>query len=475
MTAVDQTAPGATGESGLLEAAATALRALLGERVSFAASDREHHGRGESYHASRPPAAVAYAQSTEEVARIVRICAEHRIPVIPYGGGTSLEGHVAALKGGVCIDLSRMVKIVALHAEDLDVTVEAGVTRHQLNAYLRDTGLFFPVDPGGESTLGGMAATRASGTNAVRYGTMRENVLSITAVMADGDIVRTSSRARKSSAGYDLTRLLVGSEGTLGIITELTVRLYGIPESISAAVCAFPLVDAAVATVVGVIQCGVPIARVELLDARTLQAVNLYSKLSLRETPTLFLEFHGAPAGTAEQMAQVQELAEANGAIDFEAAADADTRNRLWRSRHNVHYALQAMRPSARVWSTDVCVPISNLPRCIAETQADIDAASFFIAAVGHVGDGNFHLGLVIDPTDSAEMAEADALNDRLVRRAIALDGTCTGEHGVGSGKIRFMNLEHGTGIKVMRAIKSALDPLGILNPGKVLPQGDLI
>lgn len=447
-----------------------ALRAVLGERLSLSIAEREQHGRGESYHQTRPPDAVCYALSTEEVARIVAVCAQHRIAVVPFGGGTSLEGHVGALNGGVCIDLSRMTHVVAVHAEDLDATVQAGVTRHQLNEHLRDTGLFFPVDPGGESTLGGMAATRASGTNAVRYGTMRENVVSLTAVMADGQIVRTASRARKSSAGYDLTRLLVGSEGTLGVITELTVRLYGIPESIAAAVCPFPSVNEAVATVVGIIQCGIPIARVELLDPRTIEATNRYSALSLAVVPTLFLEFHGTPGGTAEQMGLVRELAEANGALSFGTASDADARNRLWRARHNVHYAIQAMRPNGRVWSTDVCVPISNLPRCIAETQTDIDSASFFISTLGHVGDGNFHLGLVIDPSNPDEMAEAEALNDRLVRRAIALEGTCTGEHGVGSGKIKFMELEHGSAVDVMRAVKAALDPAGILNPGKVLP-----
>ncbi len=451
-------------------AALDALAELLGDRLALGYAEREQHGRGESYHAASPPDAVCYPAGTEDVSRIVRVCAAHKVAIVPFGAGTSLEGHVGALNGGVCIDLGRMTRIVALHAEDLDVTVEAGVTRHQLNNHLRETGLFFPVDPGGESTLGGMAATRASGTNAVRYGTMRENVVSLTAVMADGTVIRTASRARKSSAGYDLTRLLVGSEGTLGIITELTVRLYGIPEAQTAAICAFPDAAAAVATVVAMVQCGIPVARVELLDPRTIQAVNRFSGLALAEAPTLFMEFHGSPAGTAEQMGLAEELGRHNGMLSFEAAADADTRNRLWRARHNVHYAIQAMRPNARVWSTDVCVPISNLPRCIADTQADIDAAPFFIATVGHVGDGNFHLGLVIDPDSPAELAEAEALNDRLVRRAIALDGTCTGEHGVGSGKIRFMALEHGAALGVMQAVKSALDPLGIMNPGKVLP-----
>ena len=456
--------------AGLPAPALEALQELLGARCATGLAEREQHGRGESYHATFPPDAVCYALTTEEVSRIVAICAAHRVAVVPFGGGTSLEGHVGALNGGVCIDLSRMTRIVAVHAEDLDATIEAGVTRHQLNEHLRDTGLFFPVDPGGESTLGGMAATRASGTNAVRYGTMRENVVSVTAVMADGQIVRTASRARKSSAGYDLTRLLVGSEGTLGIITELTIRLYGIPEAITAAVCPFPTVNDAVATVVGIIQCGIPIARVELLDPRTVHATNRYSGMSLAEKPTLFLEFHGTPNGTAEQMALTRDLAEANGVLSFETATDADARNQLWRARHAVHYAIQAMRPNGRVWSTDVCVPISNLPQCMAETQEDIEHASFFIATVGHVGDGNFHLGLCIDPSRPEEMEEAEILNNRLVRRAIALEGTCTGEHGVGTGKIKYMTLEHGSAIGVMHVIKAALDPLGILNPGKVLP-----
>ncbi|WP_288581925.1 FAD-linked oxidase C-terminal domain-containing protein [uncultured Methylobacterium sp.] len=455
---------------GLPDGLAQTLADLLGDRFTRGLPEREHHGRGESYHPTQPPDAVCYALTTDEVSAIVRACAGHRVPVIPFGGGTSLEGHVAALHGGVCLDLSRMTRIAAVRADDLDATVEAGVTRQQLNAHLRDTGLFFPVDPGGESTLGGMAATRASGTNAVRYGTMKDNVVSLTAVMADGTVIRTGSRARKSSAGYDLTRLLVGSEGTLGIVTELTVRLHGIPEAVAASVCAFPSVEAAVATVVEIVQCGVPIARVELLDPVTIAAVNRHSGTALTEAPTLFMEFHGTAAGTAEQMALVGALAEGNGALGFETAADADARARLWRARHDVHYAVQALRPNGRVWSTDVCVPIASLPRCLAETRADIAGASFPITTVGHVGDGNFHLGLIVDPSSEAELAEAAALNDRLVRRAIAMDGTCTGEHGIGSGKVKFMDLEHGAAIGVMRAIKQALDPLGILNPGKVLP-----
>lgn len=460
--ALDRGLPAELGES---------LKALLDRRFSVAAADREHHGRGESYHATRAPDAVCYVESTEEIAAIVRLCAAFRIPVIAFGAGTSLEGHVGAVHGGVCIDMSRMNAILAVRPEDLDVTVQAGVTRQQLNTHLRDAGLFFPIDPGGESTIGGMAATRASGTNAVRYGTMRENVISLTAVTADGEIVRTSRRARKSSAGYDLTRLLVGSEGTLAIITEVTLRLYGIPEAVSAAVCAFSTIDDAVSLVVAVIQCGIPVARVELLDTTTVQAVNRFSKLGLKEAPTLFFEFHGTEAGVREQAGTVKALGADFGALDFTAASDADSRNRLWKARHDTHYAVQSLRPNAKIWSTDVCVPISALAPCIHETQADIAGASFPISMVGHVGDGNFHLGLVIDPANERELTEAAAINDRLVRRALALDGTCTGEHGVGTGKIKFMRLEHGPAVEMMKKVKRALDPLNILNPGKVLPE----
>jgi D-lactate dehydrogenase (cytochrome) len=451
-------------------ALAGALRDLLGTRFSTAPADREHHGRGESYHAVQPPQAVCRALSTGEVSSIVKLCKLHRTPVIAFGAGTSLEGHVAARRGGVCIDLGGMTRIVAVRPEDLDCTVEAGVTRHQLNAHLRDTGLFFPVDPGAECTIGGMAATRASGTNAVRYGTMRENVISLTVVLADGDIIRTSSRARKSSAGYDLTRLFVGSEGTLGIITEVTIRLYGVPEAMASAVCSFGDMGSAVAAVTTIIQYGIPVARVEFLDGNAMRANNKYSGLSYREVPTLFFEFHGSEASVAEQAELVKEIVADNGGAEFQWASDPESRAQLWRARHNIHYAIMGMRPNGRVWSTDVCVPISALTRCMTETQPDLEAASFFIATVGHVGDGNFHLGLCIDPNSAEEMAEAEALNERLVRRAIALDGTCTGEHGIGYGKAKFMTLEHGDGVRVMRAIKQALDPDDILNPGKILP-----
>lgn len=452
-------------------ALSSGLTALLGGRFSTSLPDREQHGRGESYHTMMPPQAVCRVQSTEEVAAIVRLCAEHRVPIIPFGAGTSLEGHVTAPHGGICIDLGGMNRILTVRPEDLDVTIEPGVTRQQLNAFLRDQGLFFPVDPGAECTIGGMAATRASGTNAVRYGTMRENVISVTAVMADGTIVRTAGRARKSSAGYDLTRLLVGSEGTLGIITELTIRLYGIPEAVSAATCTFPDVASAVGTVVAAIQCGIPVARAEFLDGRTMKAINRHFKADFAETPTLFFEFHGTKAGVAEQAQQVEEIAKSLNGANFQWASGQEELNRLWHVRHNVHYAVQGMRPGARVWGTDVCVPLSQLTELMRSTHADTQDASFYVTMVGHVGDGNFHVGLIIDPDNPAEMAEATAINDRLVKRAIALEGTATGEHGVGTGKRKFMLLEHGSGIGIMRTIKQALDPLGILNPGKVLPE----
>ena len=452
---------------------ASALQALLGDRFSTRQADLEQHGRGESYHPLRPPQAVCRVLTTPEVSAIVRLCAEHRLPVIPFGAGTSLEGQVTAPEGGISLDLSGMKRIIAVRPADLDVTLEAGVTRQELNAHLRDQGLFFPVDPGAACTLGGMAATRASGTNAVRYGTMRENVIALTAVMADGTIVRTAGRARKSSAGYDLTRLLVGSEGTLGVITELTLRLYGIPEAVSAATCIFPDVASAVGSVASIIQCGIPVARAEFLDSRTMLAINRHFKADFAEAPTLFFEFHGSVAGVAEQARLVQEITSDHGGAHFQWASGQEELNRLWHVRHNVHYAVQGMRPGAHVWSTDVCVPLSQLTELVRITHGDVQGASFFISTLGHVGDGNFHLGLIIDPENPAELAEAAAINDRLVRRAIALEGTSTGEHGVGTGKRKFMMLEHGTGIPVMRAIKQALDPLGILNPGKVLPDND--
>ncbi|MFN4088607.1 MAG: FAD-binding oxidoreductase [Alphaproteobacteria bacterium] len=455
---------------GLPESLLSALRADFADRVTTNATVRERHGKDESFHAPHAPDAVVFVRSTEEVRRVVAACRAHGTPIIPYGTGTSLEGHVAALRGGVCVDLSQMNAILRVGAADLDVTVQAGVTRKRLNEHLRDTGLFFPIDPGADASIGGMAATRASGTNAVRYGTMRENVLGLTAVMADGSVIRTGGRARKSSAGYDLTRLLVGSEGTLGIITEVTLKLYGIPEAISAAVCAFPDMGAAVDTVIAVTQCGIPVARMELLDERQMAACNAYSKLDYAVAPTIFFEFHGTPRGTEEQAEMVKAIAADHGAPDFRWSSSPEERNRLWQARHDAFYAAIALRPGAQGWPTDVCVPISRLAECILETQADTRDAPFPVPLVGHVGDGNFHLVYVIDPNDADEMRIAGEINDRMVRRALAMGGTCTGEHGVGCGKIGYLEREHGAeAMAVMRAIKRALDPQGLLNPGKVV------
>src|SRR5487761_1142825 len=441
------------------------LKARFGARVSTAAAVREQHGRDESYHRPAPPDAVVFAQSTEEVSEIVRACAAARVPVIAFGTGTSLEGRVAALQGGVCIDLSQMIRVLRVSAADLDCTVEAGVTRKQLNQHLRDTGLFFPIDPGADASLGGMAATRASGTNAVRYGTMRENVLSLTAVLADGRIIRTAHRARRSAAGYDLTRLFVGSEGTLGVLTEISLRLYPIPEAIRSAVCAFPSIEAAVATVVATIQAGVPVARIELLDAVQMDAVNRYSKLDYAVAPTLFFEFHGSTAGVAEQVETVAALAAESGGSAFRWAESTEARNKLWQARHDAYFAALALRPGSVGWATDVCVPISRLPQCIAETTADIAKSGLLAPIVGHVGDGNFHLLFILDPARPEEFAEATRLNGRMVARALAMDGTCTGEHGIGQGKTEFLIAEHGEAVSVMRA----LDPDNIMNPGKIL------
>ena len=432
-----------------------ALRQLLGDRFSTAPALREQHGRGEAHHTPKLPEAVAFAHSTEEVAGIVEICAEHRVPVVAFGAGTSLEGHVAALSGGVSLDLTQMNQILAVHAEDLDATVQAGVTRKQLNAHLRDTGLFFPIDPGADATIGGMTATRASGTNAVRYGTMKENVLGLTVVMADGRVIRTGGRARKSSAGYDLTRLFVGSEGTLGIITEITVKLYGVPEAISSAVCNFPGVDEAVRAVIATIQAGIPVARIELLDEEQMRGCIGYSKLEgYRVAPTLFYEFHGTEAGVREQAEQAQAIAQEFGGQDFQWATRAEERNRLWQARHDSYYAALSLRPGAVGWATDVCVPISRLGDCIRETRVDLAEAGMLAPIVGHVGDGNFHLLMLIDPARPEELATAEKINKRLVRRAIAMGGTCTGEHGVGYGKIDSLAEEAGPAVEVMAAIK---------------------
>lgn len=445
------------------------LAALVGDRLATGTAIREQHGKGESFHLPQPPDAVVFAASTEEVADVVKICARYHTPVIPFGTGTSLEGHIAAVQGGICIDVSRMNAVLAVRPEDLDCTVQAGVTRKQLNEYIRDTGLFFPIDPGADASIGGMTATRASGTNAVRYGTMRENVLALTVVMADGRIIRTSRRARKSAAGYDLTRLFVGSEGTLGIITEVTLRLYGIPETISAAVCPFPGVEEAVNTVIATIQSGIPVARVEFLDALQMKAINAYSKLSHAETPTLFFEFHGSPAGVQEQVEMVQALAADFGGTDFQWASTAEDRARLWDARHKAYYAGLALRPGCTGFSSDVCVPISRLADCIVETRADLDDSGLLCPIVGHVGDGNFHVLFLVDPDSPQELETAQTLSDRLVERALSMDGTCTGEHGVGYGKLDFLESEHGDAIDVMRTVKRALDPANLLNPGKVV------
>jgi D-lactate dehydrogenase (cytochrome) len=445
------------------------LGGLLGERFTLAAAVRAQHGKDESYHAAAPPDAVAFVRSTEEVQAVVKACAEHRVPVIAFGTGTGLEGHVAALHGGVTIDLSQMNRILAVHEGDLDVQIEAGVTRKQLNAHLRDSGLFFPIDPGADASLGGMAATRASGTNAVRYGTMRENVLGLTVVLSDGSVIKTGGRARKSAAGYDLTRVFVGSEGTLGVITEVTLRLYGIPQAISAAVCAFPTIEDAVNTVIETIQSGIPVARIELLDEVQLDAINRYSKLDYAVQPTLFFEFHGTEAGVMEQVEMVKALTTEHGGSAFRWATQAEDRNKLWQARHNAYYAALALRPGAKGWATDVCVPISRLADCISETKREIRESKMLAPLVGHVGDGNFHLTYVIDPNDPAEMETAQRLNERMVHRALAMGGTCTGEHGVGYGKIDFVEAEHGPAVDAMRRIKRAFDPDNIMNPGKIL------
>jgi D-lactate dehydrogenase (cytochrome) len=412
---------------------------------------------------------VVFAKSTEEVAAVVRVCARHKTPVIAYGTGTSLEGHVQALHGGVCIDVSQMNEILEVNGDDLDCRVQCGVTRKQLNNYLRDSGLFFPIDPGADASLGGMAATRASGTNAVRYGTMRENVMGLTVVLADGRIIRTGGRARKSAAGYDLTRMFVGSEGTLGVITEVQLRLYGIPEAISAAVCSFPTLKGAVQTVTQTIQLGIPVARIELLDEVQMDAINRYSDLSYPPRPTLFFEFHGTEMGVREQAELVGDIAVEFGGGDFQWASRPEDRNKLWQARHDAYYAAMALRPGCKGWATDVCVPISELTGCLLETRKDIDASGIQAPIVSHAGDGNFHLVFLVDTDNADEMARAGAVNERMVARALAAGGTCTGEHGVGYGKIGFLKAEHGEALSVMRQIKTALDPDNIMNPGKIL------
>jgi D-lactate dehydrogenase (cytochrome) len=452
------------------EAFLAALKARFGDRCSTAQALREQHGRDESaFTTVPPPAAVVFAESTQDVADAVALCDKYKVPVIPFGVGSSLEGHLLAVQGGISLDVSRMNKVLAINAEDLTVTVQPGVTRKQLNEEIKSTGLFFPIDPGADASIGGMSATRASGTNAVRYGTMRENVLALEVVTAQGEVIRTGTRAKKSSAGYDLTRLMVGSEGTLGVMTEITLRIYPLPEAISAAICSFPSIEAAVRTVIQTIQLGVPIARVELIDHHTVRMVNAYAKLGLREEPLLLMEFHGSPAGVKEQAETVQEIASEFGGNAFEWAVTPEERTRLWTARHNAYFAAIQSKPGCRAISTDTCVPISRLADCLLDSVAETEASGIPYFLVGHVGDGNFHFGYLIDPNNPQERATAEALNQQLVSRALRLGGTCTGEHGIGLHKMDFLRTETGEGaINMMRTIKQALDPHNIMNPGKI-------
>lgn len=445
------------------------LTELLGDRLSTSQAVRDQHGNDLTWHEGEPPDAVAFARSTEEVSDIVKVCGRYGVPVIPYGTGTSLEGHISAPHGGISIDLQQMNEVLEVNAEDLDCRVQAGVTRKQLNEHLRDSGLFFPIDPGADASLGGMAATRASGTNAVRYGTMRENVLALTAVMADGQIIRTSRRAKKSSAGYDLTRLLVGSEGTLGVITEVSLKLYGIPESIAAGVCSFPDVDSACNAAIQTIQIGLPIARMELVDQDQIVAANAYSGLGLPILPHLFLEFHGTDAGTKEQSEMFGAIAEEWGGGEFSWATKTEERNHLWQARHDSFYAAKAMYPGLEAFATDVCVPISRLAECVAASKIELEKRGLVGPIVGHVGDGNFHVQVFVDTSNEDEMERCEEFLEALVLIALSMDGTCTGEHGVGQGKMKFLQAEHGPGLQVMRQIKSALDPKNIMNPGKIV------
>jgi D-lactate dehydrogenase (cytochrome) len=457
-------------EAAAIEGAVGALLARFGNKVATSQAVREQHGHTTTWLANQPPDAVVFAASTEDVQDTVRICAEHRVPVIPFGTGTSLEGHVNAPFGGVSIDLREMNRVLAVHAEDLDCVIEPGITRKQLKEYLRDQGLFFPLDPGADASLGGMAATRASGTNAVRYGTMKDNVIALKAVLPNGEVMRSAQRAKKSAAGYDLTRLFIGSEGTFGVITELTLKLHGIPEAISSAVCPFPSVDAACRAAILTIQSGIPVARIEMMDELQVRACNAYSKLSLAETPTLFLEFHGSQAGVAEQAERFGEIAEELGGGPSVWTTKAEERTKLWQARHDAYHAVVQLRPGARPLATDVCVPISRLAECVAGTQADIAEMKLVAPLVGHVGDGNFHVSILIDMDDAAEIKRAEHFLERLAKRSLALEGTCTGEHGVGQGKMKYLLEELGApALDVMRAVKQAIDPHNIMNPGKIV------
>ena len=468
--AVQEQPAGRARDPAAVNAVIAALAAQFGNRLVTSQAVREQHANTTTWIENEAPDAVVFPQTTADVQAIVRICAAHRVPVIPFGTGTSLEGHINAPFGGVSVDFRDMNKVLAVNAQDLDCVVEPGITRKQLNEHLRDQGLFFPLDPGADASLGGMAATRCSGTNAVRYGTMKDNVLGLKVVLANGELMTTARRAKKSSAGYDLTRLMVGSEGTLGVITELTLKLTGIPEAISGGVCPFPSVEAACNAAIATIQSGIPVARIELLDELQVKATNLYSKLTLPEVPMLFVEFHGSPAGVAEQSERFGEIADDLGGGPFEWTTKPEDRTRLWQARHDAYWAGRGLRPGVQAIATDVCVPLSRLAECVTETQREIAARGLVAPILGHVGDGNFHLTLLVDMADAAEVKAAKVLCERLVERALAMDGTCTGEHGVGQGKMKYLAGELGEpALAAMAAIKRALDPDGIMNPGKIV------
>jgi D-lactate dehydrogenase (cytochrome) len=468
--AVQEQPAGRARDPAAVNGVIAALAAQFGNRLVTSQAVREQHANTTTWIENEAPDAVVFPQTTADVQAIVRICAAHRVPVIPFGTGTSLEGHINAPFGGVSVDFRDMNKVLAVNAQDLDCVVEPGITRKQLNEHLRDQGLFFPLDPGADASLGGMAATRCSGTNAVRYGTMKDNVLGLKVVLANGELMTTARRAKKSSAGYDLTRLMVGSEGTLGVITELTLKLTGIPEAISGGVCPFPSVEAACNAAIATIQSGIPVARIELLDELQVKATNLYSKLTLPEVPMLFVEFHGSPAGVAEQSERFGEIADDLGGGPFEWTTKPEDRTRLWQARHDAYWAGRGLRPGVQAIATDVCVPLSRLAECVTETQRDIAARGLVAPILGHVGDGNFHLTLLVDMADAAEVKAAKVLCERLVERALAMDGTCTGEHGVGQGKMKYLAGELGEpALAAMAAIKRAFDPDGIMNPGKIV------
>ncbi len=472
MSLLEET-PKARRDPKAIESVIGALTSHYGNRVVTSLAVRQQHAHTQTWIENQPPDAVVFPQSGGEVQEIVKLCAAHRVPVISFGAGTSLEGHVNAPFGGICIAFRDMNRVIAVHASDLDCTVEPGITRKQLNEHLRDQGLFFPIDPGADASIGGMAATRCSGTNAVRYGTMKDNVIALKVVLSNGEIINTARRAKKSSAGYDLTRLLVGSEGTLGVITEITLRLAGIPEAIAAGVCPFPSVEAACNAAISTIQAGIPVARIELLDALQVKACNAYSKLTLAETPMLFGEFHGSEPNVKEQSEQFGGIAREFDGGPFDWATKPEKRTRLWQARHDAYWAGRALRPGVQAFATDVCVPISRLAECVTETQRDLAASDLVAPILGHVGDGNFHVTLLVDMADGDEVARARGLHERMIERALAMDGTCTGEHGVGQGKMKYLLAEHGpAALDAMRAVKRALDPLNIMNPDKIVAQG---